>query len=64
MKGERKLKLALIAMLSDPNVIVTNFTVSNDIKPIKDDNLPWSTMSNKLTGHSTYTIDIFKPPKK
>ena len=68
MKKGNKLKLSIIAALSNPDVVITDYSVSIDTEKIpssvndKDISDGWE--KSRRTGYAVYIIEIYKEPKK
>ena len=63
MTKQKSIKLALISMLSDPDVEITWLSVKNDIREMPYDvEQPYP--MKELTGVTHYNITIFKQQQK
>jgi hypothetical protein len=66
-KEQLKVKLQLIRRLSDPDIIIEDLTIRNEIGPVKEIQDPsdpgWGTFNKALTGRTTYMLTVFKEDK-
>jgi hypothetical protein len=61
MKKEKSVKLALISMLSNPDIKLISLDITNDIEEIPPSfNDPMSYPIRKLTGTSHYNLIVYK----
>ena len=59
MKQQKSIKLALISMLSNPDVILEDVTMTNEIREVPTKS-PMELAKRVPTGRSYYSITIFK----
>jgi len=60
MKGQNKIKLAIINVLSNPDVKLTNINIENDIgEEFTDGHSIW--VAHTTTGTSKYIITVYNP---
>ncbi len=62
-KDQLKVKLTVIRMLSDPDIIIESFRCEHEMGPFFDPG-PWGLASLRPNGRATYTFVIFRKDKE